>query len=81
MQEVRRHFRPELLNRLDEIVVFDPLSHDELKKVARLQMKDVAIRLAERGVALGLQMTLWILFFRKPMILLFFLHIRWLAEF
>eukprot|EP00253_Pinus_taeda_P011812 PITA_11812 len=50
---VRRHFRPGLLNRLDEIVVFDPLSHDELKKVARLQMKDVAIRLAERGVALG----------------------------
>ena len=43
----------ELLNRLDEIVVFDPLSHDELKKVARLQMKDVAIRLVERGVALG----------------------------
>lgn len=51
--QVRRHFRPELLNRLDEIVVFDPLSHDELKKVSRLQMKDVAIRLAERGVALG----------------------------
>ncbi|PKU80006.1 chaperone protein ClpB1 [Dendrobium catenatum] len=53
MEEVRRHFRPELLNRLDEIVVFDPLSHDQLKKVARLQMKDVAVRLAERGIALG----------------------------
>ncbi|CAF2182006.1 unnamed protein product [Brassica napus] len=53
MQEVRKHFRPELLNRLDEIVVFDPLSHDQLRKVARLQMKDVAVRLAERGVALA----------------------------
>lgn len=53
MQEVRKHFRPELLNRLDEIVVFDPLSHEQLRKVARLQMKDVAIRLAERGVALA----------------------------
>lgn len=53
LSQVRRHFRPELLNRLDEIVVFDPLSHDQLKKVARLQMKDVAIRLAERGVALA----------------------------
>ncbi|KAH1131154.1 hypothetical protein J1N35_002532 [Gossypium stocksii] len=53
LQEVRRHFRPELLNRLDEIVVFDPLSHDQLRKVARLQMKDVAVRLAERGVALA----------------------------
>ena len=50
---MRRHFRPELLNRLDEIVVFDPLSHDQLRKVARLQMKDVAVRLAERGVALA----------------------------
>jgi len=53
MQEVRRHFRPELLNRLDEVVVFDPLSHDQLRKVARLQMKDVASRLAERGIALA----------------------------
>ncbi|XP_065878572.1 chaperone protein ClpB1 [Euphorbia lathyris] len=53
MQEVRKHFRPELLNRLDEIVVFDPLSHDQLRKVARLQMKEVALRLAERGIALA----------------------------
>ncbi|XP_010537384.1 PREDICTED: chaperone protein ClpB1 [Tarenaya hassleriana] len=53
MQEVRKHFRPELLNRLDELVVFDPLSHEQLRKVARLQMKDVAVRLAERGVALA----------------------------
>ena len=50
---MRKHFRPELLNRLDEIVVFDPLSHDQLRKVARLQMKDVAARLAERGIALA----------------------------
>lgn len=42
-----------MLNRLDEIVVFDPLSHEQLRKVARLQMKDVASRLAERGVALA----------------------------
>nr|KJB19417.1 hypothetical protein B456_003G100900 [Gossypium raimondii] len=55
MQEVRRHFKPELLNRLDEIVVFDPLSHDQLRKVARLQMKDVASRLAERGIALAVE--------------------------
>ncbi|XP_044476977.1 chaperone protein ClpB1 [Mangifera indica] len=57
MQEVRKHFRPELLNRLDEIVVFDPLSHDQLRKVARLQMKDVAVRLAERGIALAVTDT------------------------
>jgi ATP-dependent Clp protease ATP-binding subunit ClpB len=38
---------------LDEIVIFDPLSHEQLRKVARLQMKDVAVRLAERGIALA----------------------------
>ncbi|XP_061998087.1 chaperone protein ClpB1-like [Rosa rugosa] len=54
MQEVRSHFSPEFLNRLDEIVIFDPLSHEHLTKVARLQMKDVAIRLADRGIALAL---------------------------
>ncbi|XP_073115141.1 LOW QUALITY PROTEIN: chaperone protein ClpB1 [Elaeis guineensis] len=53
MLEVKRHFRPELLNRLDEIVIFDPLSHEQLRKVARLQMRDVAVRLAERGIALA----------------------------
>ncbi|XP_077229066.1 chaperone protein ClpB1-like [Tasmannia lanceolata] len=52
MQEVRRHFSPELLNRLDEIVIFDPLSHDQLQKVARFQMKDVTSRLEEHGVTL-----------------------------
>lgn len=50
---MRKHFKPELLNRLDEIVVFDPLSHEQLRKVCRFQLKDVASRLAERGVALG----------------------------
>ncbi|XP_042391296.1 chaperone protein ClpB1-like [Zingiber officinale] len=54
MLEVRKHFRPELLNRLDEIVIFDPLAHDQLRKVARLQMKDIARRLAERGIALAI---------------------------
>lgn len=38
---MRRHFKPELLNRLDEIVVFDPLSRDQLRKVARLHLKDL----------------------------------------
>lgn len=50
---MRKHFRPELLNRLDEIVVFDTLSREQLVKVARLQMKDVANRLAARGIALA----------------------------
>ncbi|KAK9913506.1 hypothetical protein M0R45_037320 [Rubus argutus] len=51
---VRSHVIHEFLNRLDEIVIFGPLSHEQLKKVARLQMKDVAVRLADGGVALEL---------------------------
>ncbi|KAF8378907.1 hypothetical protein HHK36_030256 [Tetracentron sinense] len=50
---VGKHFWPELLNRLDEIVIFDSLSQEHLKKVVRIQMKDVACRLAERGIALA----------------------------
>lgn len=53
LNEVRLYFRPELLNRLDEIVVFSPLAPDQLRKIARMQMKDVAVRLADRGVALA----------------------------
>ncbi|KAF8369850.1 hypothetical protein HHK36_032124 [Tetracentron sinense] len=53
MHEVKRHFMPELLNRMDEIVVFDPLSREQLEKVARLQMTDVNVRLAKRGIALA----------------------------
>ena len=34
-------------------MIFDPLSHEQLRQVARLQMKDVAKRLAERGIALA----------------------------
>ncbi|PSR95773.1 Chaperone protein like [Actinidia chinensis var. chinensis] len=50
---MQEHFKPELLNWLDEIVMFDPLSHEQLRKAARLQLKDVANRLAERGIALA----------------------------
>ncbi|TQE01591.1 hypothetical protein C1H46_012821 [Malus baccata] len=53
MQEVRKHFMPELLDRLDEIVVFDPLSRNQLREVARLRMKDVAVRLAKKDIAMA----------------------------
>ncbi|XP_023635304.1 putative chaperone protein ClpB2, chloroplastic [Capsella rubella] len=52
MKEVKNHFSPELLNRLDEIVMFHPMSHEHLRKIVRLQMKNVANRLAEKGVSM-----------------------------
>ncbi|KAM0928127.1 hypothetical protein ACQ4PT_002286 [Festuca glaucescens] len=52
MKEVREHFAPELLNRLSEIVIFDPLSHDILKEVVKIQVKGVVARVANKGISL-----------------------------
>jgi ATP-dependent Clp protease ATP-binding subunit ClpC len=54
MFEVERHFRPEFLNRIDELIVFNPLSADDLRRIIDLQLADVMERLADRGIALTL---------------------------
>ncbi len=51
---LRQTFRPELLNRIDEIIVFDPLTEEDLKKIVELLLKDVRQRLADRHVDLEL---------------------------
>nr|CAB3446164.1 unnamed protein product [Digitaria exilis] len=51
--DVQRHFRPELINRLDETVVFRPLSGDTMREVVKLQVAGIAARLADsRGIGL-----------------------------
>jgi ATP-dependent chaperone protein clpB len=52
MQAVRGAFKPEFLNRLDDIIVFDPLSLDEIGQIVDLQVAQVAARLASRRIAL-----------------------------
>ncbi len=47
-------FRPEFLNRIDEIIVFSPLSLDQMELIVDLQMKEVRGRLAEHGVSVEL---------------------------
>ncbi|RLN07317.1 chaperone protein ClpB1-like [Panicum miliaceum] len=47
-----RHFRPELINRLGEVVLFHQLSGEQLRKIARMQLKGLAARLADKGVGL-----------------------------
>ena len=54
MQAVKAHFRPELLNRLDEIVVFEPLSKSRLREVARMQTGELNPRLKGKHIALEL---------------------------
>ena len=47
MGEVKTHFRPEFVNRIDEVVVFHALSDDHIKSIARIQLKRLAARLAK----------------------------------
>jgi ATP-dependent Clp protease ATP-binding subunit ClpB len=49
---LRGHFRPELLNRIDEILVFEPLSREALREIVRLELKKVERRLRDRGLTL-----------------------------
>jgi ATP-dependent Clp protease ATP-binding subunit ClpB len=49
---LQAHFRPEFLNRIDEIVVFHPLTREHLSKIVDIQMRRVAELLAERGYTL-----------------------------
>ncbi len=52
LEEVRRVFKPEFINRLDEMIVFHPLTDRELERIAKLMVSDVAKRLAEQGIAI-----------------------------
>ena len=51
---VGKHFRPEFMNRIDETVVFHPLSEEQIKKIADIQMNRLRTRLAERDLSLTL---------------------------
>jgi ATP-dependent Clp protease ATP-binding subunit ClpB len=52
--ELRRHFRPEFLNRVDETVVFHPLTGRHLEQIVEIQLAKLRDRLAERRIRLGL---------------------------
>jgi ATP-dependent Clp protease ATP-binding subunit ClpB len=54
MNALRTHFRPEFLNRLDETVMFHPLSADQIQKIVDIQLKSLDKRLAERNMTLTL---------------------------
>ena len=53
MGVVQAHFRPEFINRLDDIVVFHPLDKAQIKSIARIQMAGLEKRLAERGLRIA----------------------------
>ncbi|MEM7648272.1 MAG: ATP-dependent Clp protease ATP-binding subunit [Cyanobacteria bacterium P01_A01_bin.70] len=51
-EELKQYFRPEFLNRLDEIIVFRQLTKDEVKEIADILLKEVFGRLSEQGIEL-----------------------------
>ena len=54
MNELRGHFRPEFLNRLDEIIMFKPLTKDNVGKIVDLMVKELSDRLADQELSLEL---------------------------
>ncbi|MNL50434.1 Chaperone protein ClpB [compost metagenome] len=55
MDELRSHFRPEFLNRVDDVLMFHSLSLDEIKRIVDIQLEKLRQRLAERKI--GLELT------------------------
>jgi ATP-dependent Clp protease ATP-binding subunit ClpB len=54
LAEVRESFRPEFVNRVDEIVVFRPLDRDDIKKIVDIQVELLQMRLADRHLTIEL---------------------------
>ncbi|HEV8185105.1 MAG TPA: AAA family ATPase, partial [Chthoniobacterales bacterium] len=54
MEALRQHFRPEFLNRVDEIIIFDRLTEEELKKIVEIQLRRLTARLEKQKITLVL---------------------------
>ena len=52
LAELRRHFRPEFLNRVDDIVLFKPLTEPEIERIVELMLDDLRARLADRRMTI-----------------------------
>ena len=52
-EELKQYFRPEFLNRLDEIIVFRQLTRDEVKHIAEIMLREIFARMQEKGIRLA----------------------------
>ena len=53
-KSLKKTFRPEFLNRIDEVIIFHALTKEHVKKIVDLQMKEISARLAEQGITIEL---------------------------
>jgi len=51
-EELRRHFRPEFFNRIDDVIVFHRLTREEIEKIVGIQLKSLARTVEDRGITL-----------------------------
>lgn len=54
MVELRHHFRPEFINRIDDIVLFKPLNQDDIIKIVDIQFEEIKLRIKDRGINIEL---------------------------
>ncbi|KAE8802413.1 ATP-dependent Clp protease ATP-binding subunit clpC [Hordeum vulgare] len=52
MKQVKNRFKPEFINRLSQVVIFEPLSHSEMREIVKIQMKNVVATVANKGISL-----------------------------
>ncbi len=57
LQSLRAHFKPEFLNRIDDIVIFHPLKIEDLQQIIEIQMKQLSKRLEQKRITLSLSKT------------------------
>ena len=58
-EELKQYFRPEFLNRLDEIIVFRQLTKNEVKEIAEIMLQEVFARLQDKGIKLNVTCLLY----------------------
>ena len=54
MEQVGRHFRPEFINRIDETVVFHPLTREQIRAIAQIQLQSLSARLKDKDIELSI---------------------------
>jgi ATP-dependent Clp protease ATP-binding subunit ClpB len=52
--EIKRHLRPELINRIDEIIIFNKLSEPDVEKIVELQLAELKIKLKKKNITLDI---------------------------
>ena len=57
MERVQQHFRPEFVNRIDDIIVFHPLGSEQIRAIVDIQLAGLRARLAERDMTLTLSLA------------------------